>query len=304
MTARGVTRPSAAAGCSRITVSLAGVVAICYALVACGGVVRARGPRCVVRRRRLRRAFRVLRRSRRRALRPAVPVRVARVVVDVRREGAPGRHVRRRRSVRRAVSRPRRSARRPRGRGTPPGPIPTRRTGSPAPSSTGDSSIWSRPAARPPAAPGTTWPASTRGTRRRCRSSPRGMARSSDVHPASFFDHPADDSRHRAFASRRTTAARGHPSSGEATRTGGRDRRPDARRRRHAARRRRPDASRKRPGVPIRWSSVSTMPGAEVIRVASLEDVIKSKRAASRKKDLAVLPVLEETLREKKRQEG
>jgi predicted nucleotidyltransferase len=42
--------------------------------------------------------------------------------------------------------------------------------------------------------------------------------------------------------------------------------------------------------------------GEEAVRVASLEDVIKSKRAAGRKKDLAVLPVLEDTLREKRKQ--
>lgn len=36
--------------------------------------------------------------------------------------------------------------------------------------------------------------------------------------------------------------------------------------------------------------------GKATLTVASLEDVIKSKRAAGRKKDLAVLPILEDTL--------
>lgn len=37
--------------------------------------------------------------------------------------------------------------------------------------------------------------------------------------------------------------------------------------------------------------------GADVLTVASLADVIKSKRAAGRPKDLAVLPILETTLK-------
>lgn len=40
------------------------------------------------------------------------------------------------------------------------------------------------------------------------------------------------------------------------------------------------------------------------LRVADLKDVINSKRALGRKKDLAVLQILEETLREKEREEG
>ena len=43
--------------------------------------------------------------------------------------------------------------------------------------------------------------------------------------------------------------------------------------------------------------------GDEKVRVASLGDVVRSKRAAARKKDLAVLPILEDTLREKKKRE-
>jgi len=53
----------------------------------------------------------------------------------------------------------------------------------------------------------------------------------------------------------------------------------------------------------IRARALSVRLQGERIRVASLEDIIKSKRAAARKKDLAALPVLEETLREKKKQE-
>jgi hypothetical protein len=44
--------------------------------------------------------------------------------------------------------------------------------------------------------------------------------------------------------------------------------------------------------------------GKEKIAVARLEDIIKSKRAAGRPKDLASLPVLLETLDEKKKQEA
>ena len=43
--------------------------------------------------------------------------------------------------------------------------------------------------------------------------------------------------------------------------------------------------------------------GSEDILVADLADIIKSKKAAGRKKDLASLPILEETLDEKKRLE-
>jgi hypothetical protein len=39
--------------------------------------------------------------------------------------------------------------------------------------------------------------------------------------------------------------------------------------------------------------------GATELRVMSLEDILKSKRAANRPKDRAVLPVLETTLRAK-----
>jgi hypothetical protein len=35
------------------------------------------------------------------------------------------------------------------------------------------------------------------------------------------------------------------------------------------------------------------------LRVAALEDIVKSKRAANRAKDRAVLPILEKTLHEK-----
>lgn len=50
----------------------------------------------------------------------------------------------------------------------------------------------------------------------------------------------------------------------------------------------------------LRSRAVRSRIGKEPILVSSLEDVIKSKKAAGRKKDRAVLPVLEETLREKK----
>ncbi|HVH48026.1 MAG TPA: hypothetical protein VM925_37085 [Labilithrix sp.] len=47
-------------------------------------------------------------------------------------------------------------------------------------------------------------------------------------------------------------------------------------------------------GVRRRASTVEI--GAHPLRVASLEDIVKSKRAANRPKDRAVLPVLEATL--------
>jgi len=43
--------------------------------------------------------------------------------------------------------------------------------------------------------------------------------------------------------------------------------------------------------------------GGRAVYVAALQDVIKSKRASARPKDLAVLSILEETLNEKERQE-
>jgi len=46
----------------------------------------------------------------------------------------------------------------------------------------------------------------------------------------------------------------------------------------------------------VRSHSTKMKIGNASIDVASLEDVIKSKKAAGRKKDLAVLPVLEDTL--------
>jgi hypothetical protein len=39
--------------------------------------------------------------------------------------------------------------------------------------------------------------------------------------------------------------------------------------------------------------------GKHVLTVAALEDVIRSKEAAGRKKDLAVLPILRDTLKVK-----
>jgi hypothetical protein len=53
----------------------------------------------------------------------------------------------------------------------------------------------------------------------------------------------------------------------------------------------------------LRSRATSVRVGDEKVRVASLGDVVRSKRAAARKKDLAVLPILEETLREKKKRE-
>lgn len=50
----------------------------------------------------------------------------------------------------------------------------------------------------------------------------------------------------------------------------------------------------------LRSRAVRSRIGKESILVSSLEDIIKSKKAAGRKKDQAVLPLLEETLREKK----
>lgn len=47
----------------------------------------------------------------------------------------------------------------------------------------------------------------------------------------------------------------------------------------------------------IKGRSIAISTGLELARVASLQDIIRSKRAAGRKKDLAVLPILEDTLR-------
>lgn len=56
-------------------------------------------------------------------------------------------------------------------------------------------------------------------------------------------------------------------------------------------------------GIPsfraLRSRSVAVTFGPHSLLVASLADIIKSKTAAGRPQDLAVLPVLEETLREK-----
>jgi hypothetical protein len=49
----------------------------------------------------------------------------------------------------------------------------------------------------------------------------------------------------------------------------------------------------------LRSRSTLVAVGKEAVAVASLRDIIKSKRAAGRPKDLAVLPVLEATLHEK-----
>jgi hypothetical protein len=54
----------------------------------------------------------------------------------------------------------------------------------------------------------------------------------------------------------------------------------------------------------LRSRSISVRVGSEKVRVASLEDILKSKRAAGRRKDLAVLPILEDTLREKKKRKS
>lgn len=47
----------------------------------------------------------------------------------------------------------------------------------------------------------------------------------------------------------------------------------------------------------VRSRSVQISTGLETATVASLADVIRSKRAAGRRKDLAVLPLLEDTLK-------
>jgi hypothetical protein len=49
----------------------------------------------------------------------------------------------------------------------------------------------------------------------------------------------------------------------------------------------------------LRSRSVPVRFGAHAVRVASLEDIIRSKSAADRPQDRAVIPVLEATLREK-----
>jgi hypothetical protein len=50
----------------------------------------------------------------------------------------------------------------------------------------------------------------------------------------------------------------------------------------------------------LRSRAASIEVGGATLRVASLEDVIESKRAAGREKDLASLPILEKTLAVKK----
>ena len=50
----------------------------------------------------------------------------------------------------------------------------------------------------------------------------------------------------------------------------------------------------------LRSRSDTIRMGDESMRIASLDDIVRSKRAAGRPKDLAVLPILEEVLREQK----
>lgn len=50
----------------------------------------------------------------------------------------------------------------------------------------------------------------------------------------------------------------------------------------------------------LRSRSDTVRMGDESMRIASLDDIVRSKRAAGRPKDLAVLPILEEVLREQK----
>ncbi len=54
----------------------------------------------------------------------------------------------------------------------------------------------------------------------------------------------------------------------------------------------------------IKGRSVLLAAGDETVSVAALADIIRSKRAAGRKKDVAVLPILEETLRYQKASKG
>ncbi len=53
----------------------------------------------------------------------------------------------------------------------------------------------------------------------------------------------------------------------------------------------------------VRSRSTDFAIGAETVKVASLSDVISMKKAANRTKDRAVMPLLEETLREVERTE-
>lgn len=48
----------------------------------------------------------------------------------------------------------------------------------------------------------------------------------------------------------------------------------------------------------LRSRSITRMVGDSEVRLASLRDIILSKRTAARPRDLAVLPVLESTLHE------
>ena|SRR5208283_3921500 len=50
-------------------------------------------------------------------------------------------------------------------------------------------------------------------------------------------------------------------------------------------------------------STVLPLGNGRLVHVAALGDIIRSKRAAARPKDLATLPILEKTLHEKERQE-
>jgi len=51
-------------------------------------------------------------------------------------------------------------------------------------------------------------------------------------------------------------------------------------------------------------STALALGDGRTVRVADLKDIIRSKKAAGRQKDLAVLPILERTLHEKEQQEA
>ncbi|MEI7900649.1 MAG: hypothetical protein WCK89_10360 [bacterium] len=53
----------------------------------------------------------------------------------------------------------------------------------------------------------------------------------------------------------------------------------------------------------MRRNSTEVLFGGHPLRIASLEDILASKKAAARPKDLASIPILEMTIDERRKQE-